>query len=135
MNVKLKIEKNYNAKWLHVSAGVRHWEDATVNGIEDELGDLIPCRNRDNWEPRINIETGEIINWEHGKKAEIHYKVCDNGCYRLMDADQNQIKSLDGYVISSMCPRGEGYGDYIIMNVDENGMIENWKFNEEDFQE
>lgn len=135
MKVKMKIEKNYDAKWLHVRAGVRYWEDATVNGVEDETGDLIPCRKGDNWEPRINVETGEIVNWEQGKKADIHYKVCDDGDYRLMDADKNQITAVDGYVISSMCPKGEGYGDYIKMNVDENGIIENWKFNPKDFED
>ena len=30
-------------------------------------------------------------------------------------------------------PEGRGYGDYIIMNIDENGKIANWKFNPEDF--
>lgn len=135
MKVKLKIEKNYDAKWLHVRAGVRYWEDATVNGVEDEKGDLIPCRDGDDWKPRINVETGEIVNWRQGTKAEIHYKVCDDGDYRLLDAEQNQITFVDGYVISSLCPKENGYGDYIIMNVDENGMIENWEFNPKDFED
>lgn len=26
-----------------------------------------------------------------------------------------------------MCPADEGYGDYIIMNIDENGFIQGWK--------
>lgn len=135
MKVKLKIEKNYDAKWLHVRAGVRYWEDATVNGVEDEKGDLIPCRDGDDWKPRINVETGEIVNWRQGTKAEIHYKVCDDGDYRLLDAEQNQITFVDGYVISSLCPKENGYGDYIIMNVDENGMIEDWEFNPKDFED
>ena len=25
-----------------------------------------------------------------------------------------------------MCPADEGYGDYIIMNIDENGFIKGW---------
>jgi len=31
------------------------------------------------------------------------------------------------YVPEIMCPKENGYGDYIIMIVDENGKIENWK--------
>lgn len=31
---------------LKVEAGVRYWEDATVNGIEDVDGALIPCKKR-----------------------------------------------------------------------------------------
>jgi len=135
MKVKLKIEKTYDAKWLHVSAGVRYWEDATVNDVEDEVGELIPCRKGDRWEPRINVETGEIVNWQKSVKAKIHYKVCDDGTYRLMDANGEQIISQDSYVISSLCPDENGYGDYIIMTVDENGMIQNWDFNANDFQD
>lgn len=135
MKVKLKIEKTYEAKWLCVSAGVRYWEDATVNDVEDEAGDLIPCRNGERWEPRINVETGEIVNWQKGVKAKIHYKICDDGIYTLKDAEQNQIIARDSYVISSLCPDENGYGDYIIMNVDENGMIANWKFDAEDFED
>lgn len=133
MKITLKVEKTYNAKWLHVHAGVRYWEDSTVNGVKDELGNLIPCRNGDYWEPRINIETGEIVNWNKGTISKIHYKVCDNGAYHLMDEEKNQIKYIDGYVISSLSINDNGHGDYIIMNVDENGMIEDWEFNPKDF--
>ncbi len=43
--------------------------------------------------------------------------------------------SIDGYVPETMCPVGNGYGDYIIMNVFEDGTIENWNFNIDDFTE
>jgi len=33
----------------------------------------------------------------------------------------------DGYVPDIMCPGDEGYGDYIIMTVNESGVIEGWK--------
>ena len=33
-----------------------------------------------------------------------------------------------------MCPEGGGYGDYIIMKIDENGVIRNWNVNIEDFE-
>jgi len=134
MKVTLKISKDYDAKWLCVHAGVRYWEDATVNGVADETGELIPCRKGNYWEPRINIETGEIVNWQKGVTADIHYKVCDDGSYTLKDSDQDILCTEDGYVISSMCPNERGYGDYIIMTVDENGMIANWKFNANDFE-
>ncbi len=133
MKISIKKKVNVDAKWLHVHAGVRYWEDATVNGVEDESGDLIPCRNGDYWEPRINIETGEIVNWKHGVKADIHYKVCDDGKYTLKDTEGNNIISKEDYVISSLSINDEGYGDYIIMTVDENGIIKDWKFNLKDF--
>lgn len=120
---------------LHVLAGVRYWIDATVNGVEDVTGELIPCRNGDSWEPVIDLESGRISNWEIGKTADIHYKVCDDGKYLLKDAEGNIVVSLDGYVPIMMDPDGGGYGDYIIMRIDENGVIANWKPDLEDFND
>lgn len=135
MKIKLKIEQEVDLKELHVSAGVRYWEDSTVNGIEDELGDLIPCRVGNLWKPIIDIETGIITNWKQGVKAEIHYKVCDDGIYTVKDTWGADVLERDGYVPDTMSPGGSGYGDYIIMNVDENGKIDGWEFDIDDFKE
>jgi len=134
MKITLKVKKEYDIKYLSVEAGVRYWEDATVNGIEDTDGSLIPCREGEYWEPLIEIETGKITNWEQGITADIHYKVCDDGTYRLLDESANTIKSIDGYVPKIMCPNGNGFGDYIIMNVDESGFIKNWNPDLSDFK-
>lgn len=133
MKVKLKIEKEYDVATLHVRAKVRYWEDATVNETEDATGSLIPCRNGENWTPVIDVNTGKIIHWTLGVTAEIHYKVCDAGSYELRDSEDKTIITIDGYVPKTMCPGDNGYGDYIIMTVDENGVIENWNFRPEDF--
>jgi hypothetical protein len=127
MKIKIKVEKEFDIEKLQVNAGVRYWEDATVDGVEDESGDLIPCREGDRWCPTIDIESGHIINWKLGVVADIHYKVCDDGEYTLEDEDSNPIKHIEGYVPNIMCPEGNGYGDYIIMKVDADGRIENWK--------
>lgn len=135
MKITLKIEKEFDAKFLQVEAGVRYWEDAEVNGIEDTEGELIPCRVGDDWQPLIELETGKILNWEIGKSAKVHYKVCDDGQYILQDAYREPIKTVDGYVISDLAIGESGYGDYIIMDIDENGMIENWRPSLRDFME
>lgn len=128
MKITLKIEKEYEVKTLSVSAGVRYWEDATINGEEDTDGSSIPCRQGGCWTPEIDIDTGVITNWTKGIKAEIHYKICDSGCYYLRDAEGYVIASIeDEYVPKIMCPKSEGYGDYIIMDVDETGKIADWK--------
>lgn len=75
------------------------------------------------------------MNWEKGKSADIHYKVCDGGIYKLIDTEGNTILEKDGYVPGILSPGGSGYGDYIIMSVDENGGIDNWQFDIEDFIE
>jgi len=113
-------------KMLSVDAGVRYWEDATVNGVADTSGDLIPCRKGDAWMPTIDLETGIITNWEQGKAASIHYKVCDAGVYTLTDEQGNTVQEISGYVPKIMCPGGSGYGDYIIMNIDATGRIDKW---------
>lgn len=137
MKVSILKKVEVEAKTLQVRVGVRYWEDATVNGIEDIDGSLIPCRieDDDNWFPVIDIDTGVIANWEQGKTADIHYKVCDDGVYIVFDENEKEITRKDGYVPETMCPKGSGYGDYIKMNVDENGLIDNWKFNIDDFLE
>lgn len=134
MKAEIRIKKEVDIKTLLVEAGVRYWEDATVNGIEDENGDLIPCRIGDLWKPIIDVDSGVILNWEQGKKVEVHYKVCDAGNYYLKDENNEIVISLeDDYVPNILCPNDDGYGDYIIMSIDENGVIENWKPTISDF--
>jgi hypothetical protein len=131
MNTTIQRSEKIELIFLEVQAGVRYWEDADVNGVSDENGDLIPCRRRDYWEPKIDIRTGIIINWEKGKTADIHYKVCDDGSYYLYGhGGELYFYRLNDYVPACLSPAEPGYGDYIIMKVDENGQIENWKFNQ-----
>lgn len=131
MEVKIKRTVEVNVKALEVRAGVRYWKDATINGEEDTEG-KIPCRIDDNWCPIIEIETGKIRNWTQGVNADIHYKVCDDGDYYLLDENNEVVLENDGYVPSCLAINDSGYGDYIIMKVDENGMIEDWKFDKSD---
>jgi len=115
--------------YLAVEAEPRYWEDTTVNGVVDEDGILIPCRDGAFWKPIIELSSGKIINWELGKSANIHYKVCDQGEYFLLDANQKKIKKYNGYYVPDevLCVDDEGYGDYIIMSVDMDGVIKNYK--------
>lgn len=139
MKITLKLSKDYDVKFLLVNAKVRYWEDSEVNGSKDtESGDHIPCKKGDSWCPKIDIDTGIIVNWRQGTIADIHYKVVDEGVYTLTDAEGNMIVEKDGYVPDIMCPEESGYGDYIIMKVRENGQICNWEqklsyFEEEDY--
>lgn len=124
-------------KTLLVKAKVRYWEDSVINGVsDDENGTLAPCKIDNLWCPEIDVETGIIINWEKGKTAEIHYKVCDCCGFELKDKLGNILHSEeDGYVPDSLCPKEKGYGDYIIMDIDSDGKIAGWDFNLNDFTE
>jgi len=125
---KMKVEREFDIKTLQVDAGVRHWEDGSVDGDEDINGE-IPCKNGDCWCPRIDIETGQVLNWHYGIYAEVHYKVCDNGSYALFDKDGISVLDLqEEYVPDCLAIDDNGYGDYIIMTINEDGFIKDWNF-------
>ena len=53
-------------KYIEVNAGVRYWEDATLNGEEDAEG-KIPLRKGDDWCPIIELATGRVPEWPGNK--------------------------------------------------------------------
>ena len=117
-----------NAIYIEVSAAVRYWEDATVNGQEDTDGKLIPLTKGSYWVPIIRLADGQIMNWPKGTTADVHYKVCDQGEYWLRDEDKRIAKWIGFYVPNDfLCHGDQGYGDYIIFKVDEAGLIQGWK--------
>src|SRR5690606_522627 len=126
MEIELTIKQTFVIKTLKVEAKVRYWEDASVDGVEDTNGTLIPCRKGDLWCPLIDIDSGRITNWGQWKVAEIHYKICDEGTYTLLDENGNEVKRIEGYVPGLLAIEDSGYGDYIIINVNEDGLINDW---------
>ena len=136
MEAIIKVEKKVQLKTLEVFANVRYWEDSTIDGISDKNGDLTPCRNGDLWCPVIDIDSGQILNWEKGKIGEIYFKTDYECAWGLKDDEGELIlKAKDGYVPKTLCPQENGYGDYIIMHIDTDGFIHKWEFNIDDFIE
>lgn len=127
---------------------VRYWNDSKVNGEYDidfyrtkgEGCPIMPCATQIKvkpntciysdhwrWRPIINIETGRILNWLQGNTASVQYKVCDGFSCSFTDNSGVSILDLDdGYVPSFMCIGLEPDGDYIVMDIDENGYIKDW---------
>lgn len=116
-----------NVKFLKVDAGVRYWDDATINGECSEAGDNVPFKSGDRWTPVIDLDEGIIIDWPLGTEAQIHFKVCDDGKYYLLDDSKNVVASRYDYVPEGLCHGDDGYGDYIILNVAGDGRIENYQ--------
>lgn len=145
MRITINKPTEFEAIYLKVDAGVRYWQDAYINGNRDtdcdetDVYPNMPCaeyigkqhcvlRGNDwRWRPLIEIETGRIVNWQQGITANVHYKVCDDFACEILDSGKEVITSYDGYVPKVMCPADEGYGDYIIMNIDESGFIQGWE--------
>lgn len=136
MKVKVKREVVMDATTILVDTYVRRWEDTDVNGQPDNgYVPKIPCAVKSAnsgiyyWKPVIDIETGQILNWQQGVTANVHYKVCDEFACKVIEqiaGITNLIKDYDGYVPNFMCPKEEPDGDYIVMDIDENGYIKDW---------
>lgn len=116
------------ARFIEVSAGVRYWEDALLNGKEDEAG-AVPFRAGEYWCPTIDLATGLVVGWPAGTMADIHYKVCDDGEYWLLDEDRKRIAKRKGHYVPNdiLCVGDNGFGDYIILSIGPDGIIPGWQ--------
>ena len=75
----------------------------------------------------IDIETGVIKKWPQGRNGEIKAKIVDEGCYYLLDENNEEVAFIErGYVPNKIIPPKDGYSDYIHLIVDTNGKITNW---------
>lgn len=118
-----------NAAYIEVDAGVRYWEDAIINGVEDADGSLTPLRKGDRWCPVIRLDDGVVMDWPTGTVADIHFKVCDDGEYWLLDAERKRIAKWTGFYVPDdfLCRGDTGYGDYIILTIGPDGCIAKWE--------
>jgi hypothetical protein len=151
MKVIVNRPVEIDIKTLFVKARVRYPEDSMIQeGPDDAWGEddanqpkmpcmsYIECNRRTSswhWCPIIDIATGRIINWKQGVRASISYKVCDEFECEVKDSDNAIVASYNGYVLNFMAITDEGYGDYIYLDVNEDGFIENWSFTDSDFKE
>ena len=119
---------NKEVEYLQSILKIRDWSVSTVNGKKDKQKQM-PCReDSDYWKPLIELKTGQILNWEKGVTASTNYKVSDSGVYRLLDKNKNVVAEREGYVPRLLAPEDKSFaGDYVMMNIDENGFIKNWK--------
>lgn len=115
--------------YIEVSAGVRYWDDATINEQTDDEGTLTPFRRGDLWCPVIRLADGLVMDWPAGMTADLHFKVCDAGEYWLLDEGRQRVaKWGSSYVPDEfLCHGDTGYGDYIILNVGGDGLIKGYK--------
>lgn len=129
--IKERKEVNIVAAVCRIYA--RYWEDSEINGKEDDAENpQMPFLRADStgrkfWNPVIMLDTGKIANWPQGVVADIHYKSCDTNAIDLIcDEDFGVVKEYEGYVPRFLYPEENGYGDYVIMHIDEDGYIRNF---------
>lgn len=132
------------AKYLKVDAVPEDWENATVNGADDDpenpqMPFVVEVNGEKRWRPVVDIQAGRVTGWPD-VDAHIHYKVCDNGHYELLNESGEVIANADewkggSYVppILDCSPDKGSHVDYIIMSISKEGEIENWKIDFDSF--
>lgn len=121
------------ATHIEVDAGVRYWEDGEVNGVQDDNGTLMfgaeGGAEGGRWKVKIDLASGRIEGWPEGTTASVHYKVCDDGEYWLTDATGTRLARWVGFDVPNdfLCHGSNGYGDYIIFDIDADGVIAGYK--------
>lgn len=134
MKIALKIKKEFDVKFLAVTAGIRYAEDVKVNGTGCGELEEIPLHDGEHWQCMVDVDAGIILDWPQGTTAKFYSKVCDDGTYSILDENRQEIKTYKGYVPDCLAIDGSGYGDYIIIAVDESGKIKGWRPTFEEFQ-
>lgn len=125
MKAIIKVQKEVDITTLVAVFPLEDFGDAEFGG---EFNGEIPCKEGSTVKFIISFDTGVILNWTKGVTSKFHQKVVDCGSYYLLDSDYNTvIEREESYVPKCLCPARNGFGDYVIMNVDANGQIENYK--------
>ena len=121
MNVTVMKPVEISVHYVEVMVPVRYEEEDIPNDF--------PLRKGDTWKATICIDDGLIIGWPKDHKSErMHMKVTDSGVYRLLDIDRKEVAIIEcDYVPHGLVP-GE-YGDYLILDINEHGVITNWPKN------
>lgn len=87
------------------------------------------------WCPLIDLNNGKIVDWpfEEGSVVDIHYKACDENEIRfykeiggepiVFEYEGKPVDHYEGYVPKVLDTARDGYGDYIIMKIVDDGTI------------
>ncbi len=128
MKVKMEVTKTkeFDLSVIEYRCHVRYWDDASFNGVEDcEEGLLNPFKEDDEFVIQIDAETGVIRNWTKGLTAKIHYKTCDRNSFSFHAGSDCEFLTIEDQYVPDFMPN-EHYGDYVILNIDQDGSISNW---------
>ncbi len=119
--------------WIHP----RRWSTSQINGVNDvddnpQMPLISEHKGENAWHIVVNLDNGQICNWPQGTKASIHYKSVDANYIDILDDRLGIVKEYEGYVPNFLCPKEDGWGDYVIMEIDENGFIQDFNNNLDD---
>lgn len=116
MRITVKRPVEIDVHYVRIAAAVRYGEEDIPNDF--------PFRKGDVWDVTVDIETGGILDWP-GPAFRVAMKVCDEGSYYLLGESMEVLASIEqNYVPNGVVPGG--YGDYINMDIAEDGTVKNW---------
>lgn len=118
--MKISIKKEVEVKYLKLRVAVRYEEEDMPNDA--------PLREGNSWCAIINLHTATIRGWPKGRALSFrNMKICDEGIYILLDDNGVEVTRIEGYVPNKLLPGA--YGDYLNLDIDEDGKITNWLSN------
>ena len=122
MKAKIKVEKEVEILTIKIDIEARYIGDSE----DDDMPTDFPLLNAEKtaWVATVAIDTGAIFGWPKGDARKMHVKVCDAGIYTLFDNHAETVAQRIGYVPHGVVPGS--YGDYVELDIDENGIITNW---------
>ena len=146
--VKVQAEPRYWCDCEYSLDNGKTWiepEDDTKEADEKVLNDLpsSSCIDEDDEGKKylnllIDIEDGRVINWPDNVWIKMRFKVCDDARYAFWNRDLFEVICLnddygDDYVPDFLDLEGNGYGDYLEINIS-NGKIEHLRKMQDEIQ-
>lgn len=110
---------------------------AVVNGGQESDNDglRMPFVKDGCWHVDIDRATGRIAGWPKGVTAKTYYKSVDENEVILIGQDGETIVNYDGYVPKFLSIYDNGYGDYVMVEIEPDGHIKDFNFTKDDIYE
>ena len=104
------------------------WVNKKIPSFVKLLDTDVPPEEDPNYKVRleIDVENGKLLNHDFGHTIKIYNKAVDEGTYTLYDTETHEAKTIQDYVIPGLDIDENGFGDYVILTIDENGFIKDW---------
>ena len=118
---------------MYVSIPIDEVEYIKDNNIEND--EPIPCKYDNVIVLNINIENGQILNWTIGVSANVLLNAENKGTYYLENSKGDIVAILQNEYVPSILRINDPTNiNYVNIDVDENGFIENYQKDFSDFE-
>jgi len=128
---ELRIKQNYNLTKLNIFVPVRYQEEDIPNNF--------PCRSSDKLYLDIDLEKNKIINYKWHEPVKLYLEVDDSGSYTVFGKDLDEDYPVESVILElhndyvPACLSKNGYGKNLVLDIDENGFLNNFEFNPDDW--